>query len=310
MIREPSTPPANLAIPVTQSVSCSPQFSGTSERFAAQLADWLDAQPIALGDGWIGLLEERKRAEAEFHDDYRADHQNEQRKAPNQRFYDAASVVNEYVDGWMRQRPESGAGTFLDYACGDGTQTLGAARAGAALAVGIDISETSIRNAIENAAAAGLSDRTRFLQRDCEDTGLPSGSFASAICSAMLHHLELSRAFPELSRLMQPGGRILCIEALSHNPIIRLYRNLTPALRTEWEAAHILGLREVEYAKRWFKVENMRFFLMAAPLATLLPRGRLRAAALRVGHAIDGVATRIPGLQLWSWQFAFELVKA
>ncbi len=69
-------------------------------------------------------------------------------------------------------------------------------------------------------------------------------------------------------------------------------------------------MRELEYAKRWFMVENVRLFLMAAPLATLLPAGPIRAAFLRVGHAIDGVATRIPGLQRWSWQFAFELVKA
>jgi len=310
MIREPPTRMPTPAIPLPQSPSHSQQLSKDSEQSATQLADWLDAQPIALGNSWVGRLEDRKRAEAEFHDDYRANHQNEQKTAPNQRFYDAASVVNDHVDDWIRKCPASGTGTFLDYACGDGTQTLKAARAGAKLAVGIDISETSIRNAIENAAAAGVSDRTRFLQRDCEDTGLPSGSFSSALCSGMLHHLELSRAFPELARLMERGGRILCVEALSHNPIIQLYRNRTPELRTEWEKSHILGLRELEYAKRWFMVENVRFFLMAAPLATLLPTGPMRSAFLRIGHAIDGVATRIPGLQRWSWQFSFELVKA
>lgn len=309
MIGESSTPLPIPTIPLAQSLSGSQQLSASSKQSAAQLAAWLETQPIAFGNGWVGLLEDRKREEAEFHDDYRANHQNEQKTAPNQRFYDAASVVNDYVDEWIGKCPPSGTGTFLDYACGDGTQTLRAARAGAKLAVGIDISETSIRNAIENAAAAGLSDRTRFLQRDCEDTGLPSGSFSSALCSGMLHHLDLSRAFPELARLMGRGGRILCVEALSHNPIIQLYRNRTPELRTEWEKSHILGMREIEYAKRWFMVENVRFFLMAAPLATLLPAGRMRAAFLRVGHAIDGVATRIPGLQRWSWQFAFELVK-
>lgn len=125
----------------------------------------------------------------------------------------------------------------------------------------------------------------------------------------MLHHVDLTRAFPELARVMDTGGRILCVEAFSGNPIIQLYRDRTPALRTEWEKTHILGLHEVEYAKHWFKVENIRFFLMAAPLATLLPAGSIRAGFLRVGHAIDRIATRIPGLQRLSWQFAFELVK-
>jgi SAM-dependent methyltransferase len=273
------------------------------------LSKWLGAQPIAFGEAWVSRLDERKRAEAKFHDDYRTNHQDEQKNAPNHRFYEAASPVNAYVDAWIRKHSEIGIGTFLDYACGDGTRTLKATRAGAKLALGIDISETSIRNSIESAAAAGLTDRTRFLQRDCEDTGLPSGAFSSALCSAMLHHVDLSRAFPELARVMCSGGRILCVEAFSGNPVIQLYRDRTPALRTEWEKNHILGLREVEHAKRWFEVENIRFFLMVAPLATLVPPGSLRGAFLRFGHAIDRVATRVPLLQRLSWQFAFELVK-
>jgi hypothetical protein len=91
--------------------------------------------------------------------------------------------------------------------------------------------------------------------------------------------------------------------------VIQLYRNRTPELRTDWEKKHILGMREVKLARQWFNVENVKFFLMAAPLATLLPAGALRRGFITVGHAIDSIATRIPGLQLWSWQFAFELVK-
>ena len=200
-------------------------------------------------------------------------------------------------------------GIFLDYACGHGTRTLDAAKAGARVAVGIDISETSILNARETAEREGLSDRTRFLQRDCENTGLPASTFSACLCSGMLHHLDLNRAYPELARIMAPGGRILCVEALSYNPVIQLYRRRTPELRTRWEEEHILGMKEVRLAKKWFHVENVKFFLMAAPLATLAPAGPVRSALMRVGHAIDAVATRIPGLQLWSWQFTFELVR-
>lgn len=276
----------------------------------AELRAWIDSQPQTLGNSWMDQLEARKRAEAEFHDEIRAGHKDEQKVAPNQRFYEAATIVSDYIDSWIDKSAGAGSGTFLDYACGNGLYTIRAARAGAKLAVGIDISETSIRNAGETAGAAGVADRTRFLQRDCEDTGLPSGSFSSALCSGMLHHLELSRAFPELARIMEPGGRILCVEALHYNPIIQLYRNRTPELRTDWEKAHILGLAEVNFAKKWFSVRNMRFFLMAAPLATFFPRGVLRSGLLRVGHAIDAITTRIPLLQMWSWQFSFELVKA
>ena len=277
---------------------------------AEELKEWIDAQPISRGPDWLGQLEDRKREEAEFHDQYRAGHVNEEQgTSPNHRFYEAAGIVWDYRDEWIKKWAPWGPGTVLDYACGDGLLTIRAASLGARLAVGIDISETSVHNAAESAHAAGVADRTRFLQRDCEDTGLPSNSFSACLCTGMLHHLDLPRAFPELARVMRPGGRVLCIEALAYNPFIQLYRNRTPHLRTEWEKRHILGMKELRLARRWFDVENVKFFLMAAPLATLLPRGPLRRGGLAVAHAIDSVATRIPALQLWSWQFAFELVK-
>jgi SAM-dependent methyltransferase len=277
---------------------------------AFRLREWINSQGVALGDSWVAQLETRKREEAEFHDAHRQGHVNEQHgTSPNHRFYEAASIVSDYIEAWLVRWARMPPATFLDYACGDGRYTIRAAKAGAEVAVGIDISETSIRNAAENASIAGVADRTHFLQRDCEDTQLPSESFSSCLCSGMLHHLDLTRAYPELARVMRPGGRILGVEALGYNPFIQLYRDRTPELRTNWEKQHILTMRDLNLAKRWFKVENVRFFLMAAPLATLLPSGRLRRGLLSAGRVIDSVATRIPGLQLWSWQFAFELVK-
>jgi ubiquinone/menaquinone biosynthesis C-methylase UbiE len=277
---------------------------------ALRLKEWVDTRDVSMGDSWVAQLEKRKREEAEFHDGYRQQHVNEQHgTSSNHRFYEAASIVSDYTDGWLARWVRVPPATFLDYACGDGTQTIRAAKAGAELAVGIDISDTSVRNAAENASSAGVSDRTRFLQRDCEDTQLPSETFSACLCSGMLHHLDLTRAFPELARIMRPGGRILGVEALGYNPFIQLYRDRTPELRTAWEKKHILTMRDLNLAKRWFKVENVRFFLMAAPLATFLPSGPVRRGFLSAGRLVDSIVTRIPGLQLWSWQFAFELVK-
>jgi SAM-dependent methyltransferase len=261
-----------------------------------------------LGDTWVGALDERKQEEAAFHDADRADHRDEDASSTsNRRFYAATARVKEHIDRWVKRTARDAS--FLDYACGNGAKTIEAAAAGARLAVGIDISETSVRNAQENARLAGVEDVCRFLQRDCEDTGLPDGSFDAILCSGMLHHLDLDRAYPELRRLLRPGGRVLCVEALAYNPVIQLYRDRTPHLRTAWEKEHILGMRDVARAKRHFRVENVRFFLLTAPLATLLPAGPLQRVGLAVGNAIDHVLTRIPFLRLWSWQFSFELVR-
>ncbi|HEY8174638.1 MAG TPA: class I SAM-dependent methyltransferase [Gemmatimonadaceae bacterium] len=283
----------------------------TSISTLQSLAHWVDAQPVLLGAEWIRSLERRKRDEADFHDAERS--VDDERQAAhgsndgsNERFYVAAEPVRSYVKAWIENTvPQK---TFLDYACGNGGRAIEAALAGAELAVGIDISAVSVHNAARDAERAGVTSRTRFLQRDCEATGFPDDSFDSCLCSGMLHHLDLTRAFPELHRLMAPSGRVFCLEALGYNPVIQWYRNRTPQLRTAWEKDHILTLREVAFAQRWFRVENIRFHLLTAPAAVLAP-APLRKVAIDVGHTLDKVLTRIPFLQRWSWMFTFELVK-
>jgi SAM-dependent methyltransferase len=268
----------------------------------------LENEPLTLGDSWLGRLEDRKREEASFHDADRAGHSDEkENSSPNRRFYEATTIIADHLDTWMKERVRGRV--FLDYACGNGLQTVRALKHGAELAVGIDISQVSVLNARETVREAGFGNRAYLLQRDCENTLLPDNTFDACLCAGMLHHLDLTHALPELHRIMAPGGRILAMEALSYNPFIRAYRTRTPESRTEWEARHILSLRDVELAKRWFKVENMKYFLLAAPLATLLP-SPARRAGIAVGHLLDAVLTRVPLLQLWSWQFSFELVKA
>ena len=282
--------------------------AGAKKNTASALAAWIDTQPMLLGDDWLRKLDARKQEEADFHDADRSDHKDEHvDSTSNRRFYEAATVVGKHVDAWF-DRQSSGK-DFLDYACGNGHFAIRAAKAGASCAVGIDISPISVRNAAENAGREGVSANTRFLQRDCESTGFPDASFDAILCSGMLHHLDLTKAFPELSRILKPGGRILCVEALAHNPFIQLYRERTPELRTAWEKDHILGRKELKLAERWFRVENVRFHLMAAPLATFLPRGPVRSAGLTVTHALDQVLTRIPLFRWWAWQFTFELVR-
>ena len=98
-----------------------------------------------------------------------------------------------------------------------------------------------------------------FFQADCEDTKLPDSSIDLIICSGMLHHLDLSYVFPELRRVLKADGKILAIEALDYNPAIKLYRLITPDMRTEWEKAHILSFSDLEFAKRYFNVKNVKY---------------------------------------------------
>ena len=262
---------------------------------------------------WMKSLDERKLKELEFHDMHRAisakdsvpeesmDRDTYEKLYGNKKYYSTTRLSSEYVDGWLKR--EAKGKVFLDYACGNGSNAIKAAKYGASLSVGIDISSVSVGNARKSAKDENLKDNIYFIQADCENTLLPDNSIEVIICSGMLHHLDLSYSFPELRRILAPGGKILGVEALDYNPFIKLYRNLTPEMRTDWEKAHILSMKDIEFAKRFFDIGEMRFFhissIAGAFLKPLLP----------LFNILDAVLTRLPLVRLMSWIFTFELLK-
>lgn len=263
----------------------------------------------AISDAtWLASLDERKRKELEFHDAHRdrsraghLDQDTYERFYGNKKYYVATELSKRYVDDWIRTHAPGKV--FLDYACGDGSNALKAARSGALLSVGIDISRVSVENARRDAAEAGLAEKTLFVQADAENTMLPDASVDVVICSGMLHHLDLTHAYPELARILAPEGVILAVEALDYNPAIKLYRYLTPQMRTDWEKAHILSLKDVRAARTLFELGDIRYWHITSILGGKLP-GLLPAL-----NGLDRMLTRIPLVRLMAWIFTFELKK-
>lgn len=266
---------------------------------------------VQSGVGTIEIGSARKRAELEFHDTVRdqtlRERQDWQELQANKKYYSVTGSSIEYTNEWIKTN--ACGKVFLDYACGNGQYTLQAAAAGASLAIGLDLSPISIENARNEAARLGLSENTLFIQGDCENTGLPAECIDAVLCAGMLHHLDLSYAFPELRRIMKPRARLLAAEPTKYNPVIHLYRYLTPQLRTDWEKKHILSLADLRFAKRFFDMENVRFWHLASLGATPLRSTGLFRAALAVGEAVDEVLLSVPGVRLLAWKVTFELVK-
>lgn len=254
---------------------------------------------------WLSGLGARKTEELVFHDRHRANHAGE--SDSNKKFYSVTQGYSRYISEWIAANAKGK--TFLDFACGDGYYARHAAKSGAELAVGIDISSASVGNARNSAAWDGLSENIFFTQADCENTQLPANSFDTIICSGMLHHLDLNYAIPEIRRILKPGGRCLAAEALSYNPAMKLYRWLTPKLRTDWEKKHILSLADVRFIRRFMDVENIRYWNLLSLCATPFRGTELFDPALRFFNAADSLLLRVWPIRLLAWTFTFEMVK-
>jgi glutathionyl-hydroquinone reductase len=110
-----------------------------------------------------------------------------------------------------------------------------------------------------------------------------------------------------MARVLKPTGAIICIEPLGHNPLIQFYRRRTPDLRTRWEIAHILKIKHVRLAGKFFDRMQTRFFHLFTLLAVPFNKRQLFNQVLSALEALDSVLLRIPYLNRQAWQVVFVL---
>jgi len=227
-----------------------------------------------------------------------------QRKYSNLKYYAINRQSKLYKKRWFAENCPGKIA--LDYCCGVGGQALAMASSGA-FVYGIDISDERIKTATESAMQAGLADRTKFLIMDAENTDFETDTFDIILCSGALHHLDIEKAYHELSRVLKPSGKLICNEPLAYNPIINMYRKMTLHLRTPWEAEHILSLGDVRQAKHYFRNLSTKYFHLASIIAVPFRNSPVFEAVLAPLEAIDSIILKIPYVQLLAWQIIFIL---
>lgn len=179
----------------------------------------------------------------------------------------------------------------LLYGCGPANEAVGLLSRGARSVSGFDISEAEI--------AKGRRPGIDLRVADAHDTPYADDSFDLIVGSGILHHLDLAVALGEIQRILRPGGRVVFLEPLAQNPILRLGRLLTPGARTadehplrvsDWDlcAASFAGFRHVE-------VECLTILLM--PLNLLIPRSWQKPLARRLTELDDRAMARFAALR-------------
>jgi SAM-dependent methyltransferase len=185
----------------------------------------------------------------------------------------------------------------LEYGCGENSYAQELSEIGAR-AYGIDISDVAIQHCRER----NIPD-AHFDVMNAEELQYPDNSFDIVCGIAILHHLDLGKAAGEIARVLRPGGIAIFREPLAHNPIINLYRTLTPKLRTPDE--HPFALRDLDALRQRFGKFEITYFhlfsLLASPFMRL-PGGRWLLRAL---NAVDrGLFAGLPFLRRYAWSVA------
>ena len=199
----------------------------------------------------------------------------------------------------------------LEYGCGEGWITTQLAGRGASVSA-FDISPTAVAQTARALEAEGVQDRCTLAVMPGERLTYPDAYFDVAIGFAILHHLDLDLALGELHRVLKPGGRALFAEPLASNPLIRLYRRLTPNYRTPDEIPIDLA-HFATRARRFSRVEHHDQLLLAsAALACCYIPGMASVAAplQRWLMRIDDIILKaMPWAGRWAWYSILILEK-
>ena len=200
---------------------------------------------------------------------------------PQRRFYSVTDAAFGTYD--LRLDEAAQGADVLEYGCGPGSRAFRLAQRGATV-TGIDISSIAIEHARDRADREGLSDRMRFEVMDAENLEIEADSFDLVCGTGILHHIDLDKAYRELSRTLRPGGAAIFVEPMGHNPLIEAYRRRTPNEHTADE--HPLRVEDLRRADSQFGSVDWRFYTLTALAAVPF---RERRGFDRMVSVLDGV---------------------
>jgi len=224
----------------------------------------------------------------------------------NMKYYAITASSEKYKTDWLENYCSSPDLKVLDFACGSGENGIYAATCGAEV-VGIDISPEGVENATNNAEKFNMSESCKFIEMDGEEMSFEDNSFDVGVEYGALHHVDLDKALSELSRVIKPKGKMMCLEAMRHNPLIHNYRKRTPHLRTEWEVEHILGVESFDVMKKYFEKVEARYFHLLTLSLVPIRKTFLFPILYPIFDFIDRILLSTKFLGKYGWIMAIEL---
>lgn len=206
-----------------------------------------------------------------------------------------------WFDNWLEGQRLAGnldGAAALDLGCGRGEVSVQMALAGATV-TGIDVSRESVTG---NAEAISFDDN----------------SFDLAVCAGLMSFVDFERTAAELSRVTRPGGTVVILDTLGHNPIARMgrKRRLVHGETTHFQVENIMTCDHIDRLRAHFgSVEVNTFDLLTVPMIVLEnglgrihPRLRdIFAPVSAVLRALDSVVLKWRPLRRYAFRTAIVL---
>lgn len=101
---------------------------------------------------------------------------------------------------------------------------------------------------------------TEYTVADAHKLPYEDNFFDVVFGTAILHHLDLSVAIPELNRITKQGGLVVFVEPLGHNYFINKFRDKTPELRTVDE--HPLLKSDLNTFEKHFSLNQTKYYFL------------------------------------------------
>ncbi len=193
----------------------------------------------------------------------------------------------------------------LEYGCGLGSYAHSLAEKNADV-FGIDISEFAIKAAREGAKKRGVSIDFRVM--NAERLEFAAETFDIICGTSILHHLDLALSVAEIRRVLKPGGRAVFIEPLGHNPLINLFRLITPAMRSHDE--HPLKVKDLQRLSKQFQSVVIHHYFLISLVAFPFHKRKFYNKLGYLLESIDKVVFRLfPPAKKYSWQIIINIIK-
>jgi len=195
-------------------------------------------------------LSETNIREKEFHNNLQSGEGKRSEGIFYKALYDLYKNFYEFLDKNCQGK------TVLDYGCGIGNITEKVAKTKPSKIIGADISDVSINRAKENAIKLNLN--IDYKVENCENSSFQSDTFDVIYGTGILHHLNLEDSAKEINRLLKKNGKMIFMEPLGTNPIINLYRKLTPNSRSKDE--HPFTKKDFKFLKEIYSEVSIKYF--------------------------------------------------